>query len=150
MPSGVFLSTVALLEAYYLTKDPSIQLPYCHGEYLSQGVLDLPPGCAITATLEQLNSLGLDEIYSPPKRHLLWRAVDSVRETINNGPKQEVTTSEWKTIKAIAIGTCNKTSKVACVVALLLLSIKPRYRLDTKILEVFAANGWGKLVRMLA
>lgn len=144
LPMQIFLPSVALLEAYGLIGDSEINVQYCHGEYLSQGALDLPPGCAISTTLERLNALGLDRIFTPHNRHHLWNAVDPKRKRIKCGPKESVTTTEWETVETIARGICS--SKIfRTVVTLLLLSIKPRYRLDPMVLEVFANNDWGRL-----
>lgn len=144
LPVRVFLPSVALLEAYDLLYDPVIDVEYCSGEYLSQAALDLPPGCAISATLEQLTALGLGRIYSPPNRHRLWKAVDPMRKEITDLPKKAVTTAEWDDATTIAQGICSG-EKFKAVVTLLLLSIKPRHRLDPRILEGFATYNWGTL-----
>jgi hypothetical protein len=140
----VFLPSVALLGAYGLIGDTEINVGLCHGEYLSQGALDLPPGCAISTTLERLNALGLDRIFSPHNRYDLRKAVRPMRQRIKSGPKESVTTTEWSTVETIARGICS-SNIFRTVVTLLLLSIKPRYRLDPMVLEVFANNDWGRL-----
>ena len=137
-------SRVCLLQAYDHVDDHDINIEYCQGEFLSQGALDLPSGCAITVILEQLNALGLDRIYSPPNRHQLWRAVDPMRKRYTNESKKADTTTEWDPVRAIAQCICSRR-KFRTVVTLLLLSIKPRYRLDPKILKGLAFSTCGRL-----
>jgi hypothetical protein len=148
LPRQVFLSTVALLEVFDLTTDRDINLPYCYGEYLSQGLLDLPEGSMVTTTLKRLNELSLDSLYSPftfrIRRSHLWLAVNNVRQKFKKDSKEVPTSEEIELAQRIATSITNK-KRFRSVIMMLLLSMAPRDCPDSKIMEAFAANGWGKL-----
>lgn len=144
LPRGCFLSTIALLEAFDMMDDPDIMIPYCHGEFLSQGTLLLPKGSAATITLQKLIDLGLHKLYTPLgsefEKSQLWRPVHRIRQ---NWKPETPTDEELETAQSIAK---NMTSSLSfrAVVMMNLLSIKRRIRNEPKILEAFRVDEWGE------
>lgn len=149
-PRGVFLSAHDLLEAYNLASDSAIKKRWnwYHGEYLSQGVLDLPAAATVITTLAQLEDLGLKSLYSPSRdfgKNTLWLAVDDARKRIKDVSqnRKELSTNEIETAQRIAT-SITKKRKFRPFIMAMLLSMKPRYRIEPLILRAFKTNGWGR------
>ncbi|KAF2867146.1 hypothetical protein BDV95DRAFT_611017 [Massariosphaeria phaeospora] len=150
VPRGTFLPAVALLNAYGFKSQGRLAHKYYCGEYLSQGRLDLggERGIMETTTLESFINHGLFELYPPfaDKNYetLLCSRVLQLREVFRSPP--EVPNSEEISLaQSISVG-CFLDMSMRPVVMMTLLSLKPRFRLDTAILAAFRDNCWGTFV----
>lgn len=72
--------------------------------------------------------------------------MNSVRQKIKNDPKEVPTPEELELAQRIATSMTNE-KRFRSVIMMLLLSMAPRNYPEPKILEAFAANGWGKLTQ---
>lgn len=146
VPRGTFLPAVALLQAYNIESTGKLGHDYYYGEYLSQGRLS--SDTIITTTLDKLIEYGLYELYPPfaedSERRGLCLRVLQLRKTFTNTPT-EPTDEEVKIAERISAG-CFLHINTRPVIMMTLLSLKPRYRLEPKILEAFKDNCWGTLV----
>lgn len=139
-----FLPAVALLQAYNVESTGKLRHDYYYGEYLSQGKLS--SDAVVTTTLGELIEYGLYELYPPfaevSQRSRLCLRVLQLRETFTDTPK-EPTDEEIKIAEKICVG-CFLHVSIRPVIMMTLLSLKPRYRLEPRILEAFKENCWGK------
>lgn len=144
VPRGTFLPAVALLQAYNIESTGKLRHDYYYGEYLSQGRLS--SDMIITTTLDKLIAYGLYRLYPPfaevSERSRLCLRVLQLRETFTDTPK-EPTNEEIKIAERITVG-CFLHIDIRPVIMMTLLSLKPRYRLEPRILEAFSDNCWGK------
>ncbi|KAH9866075.1 hypothetical protein J1614_008639 [Plenodomus biglobosus] len=143
VPRATFLPAVALLQAYNIGSTGKLQHKYYHGEYLSQGRLSSDG--IMTTTLGKLIAYGLYELYPPfaerSERHRLCLRVLQLRETFTHTPK-EPSDEEVNIAEEISVGCFLQI--IRPVVMMTLLSLKPRYRLEPKILEAFKDDRMGK------
>ncbi|OAL54019.1 hypothetical protein IQ07DRAFT_560609 [Pyrenochaeta sp. DS3sAY3a] len=145
-PRGTFLPAVALLQAYSIESTGKLRHDYYYGEYLSQGRLS--GGTIMNTTLDKLIAHGLYRLYPPfaddSERSRLCLRVLQLRETFTDTPK-ESTHEEIKIAERISVG-CFLHIGIRPVIMMTLLSLKPRYRLEPRILEAFKDNRWGTFV----
>lgn len=148
LPRGSFFPAVALLEAYNIKSKGKLKHDYYHGEYLSQGRMDVAGGAIVTTTLEALIDHGLYELYPPfadeAKKSLLYRRVLELRQSFKSTPEVP-TPDEIRFAQAISVG-CFLRIGIRPIVMMILLSLKPRYRLDFTILEAFRESCLGEYV----
>ncbi|KAJ6197787.1 hypothetical protein J3E72DRAFT_192261 [Bipolaris maydis] len=144
VPRGTFLPAVALLQAYNIESTGKLRHDYYYGEYLSQGRLS--SNTIITTTLDKLIEYGLYRLYPPfadvSERSRLCLRVLQLRETFTDILK-EPTDEEVEIAQRISVG-CFLHISIRPVIMMTLLSLKPRYRLEPRILKAFKDNCWGK------
>jgi hypothetical protein len=149
VPRGSFLPAVALLEAYDIKSEGKLRHDYYYGEYLSQGRVDLPVVSLLDAmlmtTLKALIDHGLYKLYPPfaeeRERKRLCLRVLQLCGTFTGLP--EIPTSIEINLAWRMSAGCFLNIGIRPIVMIILLSLKPRYRLDTKILEAFRQNSLG-------
>ncbi|KAK5202253.1 hypothetical protein LTR41_012003, partial [Exophiala xenobiotica] len=145
VPRGSFLPAVAVLNAYDIGSKGKLEHHCYYGEYLSQGRVDLPDDALTTTTLDALIDHGLYKLYPPfadkAERTRLCLRILQLRETFTGIPEIH-NAEEIRLAQDISAGCFPNTSIRRTVVMVILLSLKPRYRLDTKILEAFRENRW--------
>jgi hypothetical protein len=117
---------------------------YYYGEYLLQGRLS--SDTIITTTLDKLIEYSLYKLYPPfaedlERRGLRLRILQP-RKTFTN-TLTEPTNKEVKIAERISAG-CFLHINIRPIIIMTLLSLKPQYRLEPKILEAFKDNCWGK------
>jgi hypothetical protein len=144
VPRGTFLPAVTLLQAYNIESTGKLRQDYYYGEYLSQG--RLYSDAIVTTTLDELIAHGLYELYPPfaevAQKHRLCLRVLQLRETFRDTPK-EPNDEEIMIAEKIADG-CFLHVGIRPVIMMSLLSLRPRYRLEPRILAAFKDNRWGK------
>jgi hypothetical protein len=100
----------------------------------------------VTTTLDKLITHGLYELYPPfadvSERSRLCLRVLQLRKTFTDTPK-EPTNEEINTAETISVG-CFLNIEIRPLIMMILLSLKPRYRLEPKILEPFGERFSGK------
>ncbi|KAE8855594.1 hypothetical protein PTNB73_09880 [Pyrenophora teres f. teres] len=135
VPQGTFLPATALLKGFNIESSGKLQHEYYHGEYLSQG--RLPSDTIITTTLAKLIEHGLYTLYPPfsedQARNQLFLRVRQFRQTFTDAPKVPAE-KEIKIAQEIATA-CFLHIDIRPVIMMTLLSLKPRYRLEPKILK---------------
>jgi hypothetical protein len=138
LPAGCFVPSVALLDAYDAHYNADMQRRYYHGEYLSQGRLDIPGGAMITITLEDLVASGLYRLYPGfelDKQRLCTR-VARLR-TIFLGQKHDVIPKEVRLARTIAEKCCSEAA-FRYVLFASLLGLKSRNILDPGLQSVYS------------
>ncbi|KAH7563654.1 hypothetical protein BM1_00701 [Bipolaris maydis] len=102
----------------------------------------------ITTTLDKLIEYGLYRLYPPfadvSERSRLCLRVLQLRETFTDILK-EPTDEEVEIAQRISVG-CFLHISIRPVIMMTLLSLKPRYRLEPRILKAFKDNCWGTFV----
>lgn len=137
LPRGSFLSAVALLEAFNLESKGKLKHDYYHGEYLSQGKMEITDCAVVSTTLESLVKHGLYKLYPPfadeTRKGLLRRRVLELRLTFKSTPEVP-TLDEIHFAQAMAVG-CFRKIGIRPIIMMILLSLKPRRHLEYKIFE---------------
>ena len=145
VPRGSFLPAVALLRAYNIKSEGKLEHEYYYGEYLSQGRMNVPHDAMVMTTLKALVDHGLYKLYPPfaveTKKKQLCRRVLQLRDTFKHVPERP-TREEVSLAEKICVG-CFLRIDVRPVIMMILLSLKPRFRLDGDIMEAFRENCWG-------
>jgi len=146
LPRGSFLPAVALLKAYDVEDIGKLKHGCYHGEYLSQGSMGLTLSDAMqTTTLKSLVDYGLYKLYPPfadenYQRGLFLRVLQ-LRETFLGLPERP-SADEISMASRITVG-CFPSINIRPIAMMVLLSLKPQYRLDMEIMEAFRKNHWG-------
>jgi hypothetical protein len=156
LPPGSFLPATALLKALEVEEDNKFKHENYHGEYLSQGWLNVPDNAMTKITLKSLEERDLYELYpdfeEKEKKKYLRSRVNELRYRFEKYPKRPTTkkieypkrstAKEIELAEHIAMG-CYTSEKTHLVVAFMvaLLSLNPRERRDEGILNAFWENG---------
>jgi hypothetical protein len=144
LPAGCFMPSVALLDAYGAQYHDGMQRNKYHGEYLSQGRLDIPEGAMITITMEELLTSGLYQLY-PDFELDTWRLCNRVTELRGKYLRQvhDVTPEEISFARTVAEGCCSESS-FRFVLFASLLALKTRTLLDPGLQDVYSNLRHGK------
>lgn len=136
VPRGAFLPAVALLRALNVPKDPKHKHEYYHGEYLSQGMLDIEKGSS-TTSLGDLIKHGLYDLFPSfeNENRWLWKEVKGFRDRFRENPL-EATEEELKLARSIA-KSCFQSEWAQTVMSFSLLCLSPRFKGDPAVLNGF-------------
>lgn len=151
---GAFMPVLALLEAYDITvRKPRAEMvidrKWFYGEYLSQGMLDIPEGAMITISLQQLIDHGLYKFHpcfaNKAYNANLYTRVEMLRidGSFRSSRTQLPTTREVELAIALAEGCC-ANPRFRPVLFACLLSLKLRGRKVEEILEAYSKTLFSK------
>lgn len=148
------MPVLALLEAYDITvRKPRAEMvidrKWFYGEYLSQGMLDIPEGAMITISLQQLIDHGLYKFHpcfaNKAYNANLYTRVEMLRidGSFRSSRTQLPTTREVELAIALAKGCC-ANPRFRPVLFASLLSLKLRGRKVEEILEAYSKTLFSK------
>ena len=153
LPRNTFLPAIPLLQMMEIPSEGKLTHSFYHGEYLSQGKLDLcDSGATVRTTLEVLIRNGIYELYPPfadeGERTKLWRRVRDLRANFRRTPEAP-SKAEIEHAERLSIACCPRT-RLRPIIMMFLLSLKRRPCRNPQILEAFRESGWGRLDRVLS
>jgi len=147
-----FMPSVEMLDAYNIPNVPGgLTRDHYHGEYLSQGRLDIPEGAMVTFTLQDLTDHGLygffPEFADEAAKERLCKRVTELRQPfryLDYGHEPQVCSSEEVELAAAMAEGCCADPSFRLVLFASLLALKPRDQKDSKVLQKFEQLRWCK------
>lgn len=146
------MPSVEMLDAYDVPNVPGgLTRDHYHGEYLSQGRLDIPEGAMVTFTLQDLTDHGLYGFYpefaDEAAKGRLCKRVTELRQPFRHldyGHELQVCSSEEVDLAAAMAEGCCADPSFRLVIFASLLALKPRDQRDSKVLKKFEQLRWCK------